>query len=700
MASSPLSFLTCLRQTRFTVAVADTLHTGATIVWAAPRTPFRHRLFATAVVSIEDAPRSLEKKKRKKRPVEADEAEKKKDKRPSEADEVDNEAGQRKTAALKRRVAKHMSRMDDPWHIGNQVERILANGGFDEALMLAQKFSARMQVVVSWNHLIDHLLKRQKIKEAIKLYNDMKKRAQLPNVQTYTIIFRGLAHSDHPKYAVDVALKHYNILLTDKRLSPNSTHLNACLNVCARAEDVDSMFLIAQTANDSTRAPTAYTYTIIFNALRAHALTELKEKSDINNKQKSKYLQDTVMNRAQDLWSEAVTKWRHGEIVLDERLVCAMGRIANLARHRNEKRHVFELLSLTMNIPNFTQQVELDPYRAEMQNISLPGSQPVPVPLSKSAFYVVPGKSTLSLILDTLTQTKDKTAGVKYWNLMVRHYGIIPDADNWLRMFYMLKEAKSSEDVTQVFDILPPDFLQVKMFRLALETAIRDNLNGNAFKNATTVMDCMLSLVKVPDVHALRLYLRASLVCHSSFRSMGCNGDLNKAKKAYGAQILAAINRIWEPYMMAYDYHFKMDGETSTVPGLRYNQQREVIALARRMFAACNKIMNEDLVEADALLQIRPIAAKLNRKIVIFYENREEKEPNLPASKLTKGEESIKLDNDENDDDNEVRLGSEFVWNTREIYQGTAFLESLEAQRSIIITKTFYNECCSTKAAI
>ena len=105
----------------------------------------------------------------------------------------------------------------------------------------------------------------------------MKKRGQLPNVQTFTVLFRGCARSQHPKLAVAEAVKHYNMLMADKRLQPNSIHLNAVLNVCARAGDLDSMFLIADTVNDSTRAPTAYTYTTILNALRHHAIGEIKD---------------------------------------------------------------------------------------------------------------------------------------------------------------------------------------------------------------------------------------------------------------------------------------------------------------------------------------------------------------------------------------------------------------------------------------
>lgn len=83
---------------------------------------------------------------------------------------VAKEAAKRR---LKRAVNEHLDRMDDPWTIGKYVEKALARGAFEEALLLVEKASRNQQLVVSWNHLIDYQLTQDRIKDAIKLYNDV-----------------------------------------------------------------------------------------------------------------------------------------------------------------------------------------------------------------------------------------------------------------------------------------------------------------------------------------------------------------------------------------------------------------------------------------------------------------------------------------------------------------------------------------------
>ncbi len=63
----------------------------------------------------------------------------------------------------------------------------------------------------------------------------MKKRGQPPNAQTYTILFRGFAKSQHPTLAVSEAVRIYTTMLDSPRLPLNTIHLNAVLEVCARA---------------------------------------------------------------------------------------------------------------------------------------------------------------------------------------------------------------------------------------------------------------------------------------------------------------------------------------------------------------------------------------------------------------------------------------------------------------------------------
>ncbi|GJN80657.1 hypothetical protein PLIIFM63780_004184 [Purpureocillium lilacinum] len=570
-------------------------------------------------------------------------------------------------ARLQRAVNKHLEHIEDPWKIAQHVEQTLAKDRFDEALLLTQQASKDRQVVVAWNHLISYLLGKQQLKKAVKLYNDMKKRGQLPNVQTFTVLFRGCARSQHPKLAVAEAVKHYNMLMADKRLQPNSIHLNAVLNVCARAGDLDSMFLIADTVNDSTRAPTAYTYTTILNALRHHAIGEIK---DLPQEQQAANIQRAI-DRSKALWTEVMDKWRQGRLVIDEELVCAMGRVLLMSPNREDKRQVLDLLQQTMSIPNLTKALSAteDPFQdQDMRNIANSGSSK-PVSASK-AVYAVPGRNTLALVLTTLASSKLTTVGIKYWNLMVRHYGVVPDSDNWLRMFGMLKVAKASAHAAAILDIMPDEYLGPKPYRIAMETCVRDNINPKAIQNATTVLDSMMArLQPVPDIHTLRLFLRVALVSHFHLRAQAQNGDDSAAKRQYGMQITTALARLWEPYKKVHYHYFKAQPRAAAATpgtvakeGSLYNDKREVIALARLMFSAFNKVINEQMLPDKDLRELRPVGAKINREIQAFYSNREQLEPKLASSKK-----DVPFVEDDDADDVAkygFRPAGDFVWDT------------------------------------
>ncbi|KHO00836.1 pentatricopeptide repeat protein [Metarhizium album ARSEF 1941] len=591
---------------------------------------------------------------------------------------------------LQRAVNKHLSYMQDPWKIARHVDQTLAKDRFDEALLLTQRASKDRQVVVAWNHLIDYQLEKQHLKKAITLFNEvgtlasspptaphthlcsdiltdvvkqMKKRGQLPNVQTFTVIFRGCARSQHPKAAVAEAVKHYNVLMADKRIQPNSIHLNAVLNVCARAGDLDSMFLIADTVNDSTRAPTAYTYTTLLNALR-HSV--LKDTKDLPDEQRTTNLQ-RVVDRANGLWIEVMDKWKQGRLVIDEELVCSMGRVLLLSPKREDKRLVLELLQQTMNVPNLANAPGSDPFQdADMQNVSVTNT-PRAVAASK-AVYAVPSRNTLALLLTTLASSKLTTVGIKYWNLMVRHYGIVPDNDNWLRMFGMLKVAKASAHAASILEILPAEFVHTKPYRIAMETCVRDNINPNAVGNSTAILNSMMSRLDVPDIHTLRLYLRVALVSHHHLRTRARSGDRQGAKRDYGVQIASALANLWEPYKKVHYRYFKATPPPADKKddGVLYNNKREVIALARLMFSAFNKVLNESMLPEADLRELRPVGAKINREIQAFYSNREQAEPKLRPSSSSEPDVEPDVENEVPVavEDAAHRQGGAFVWDT------------------------------------
>ena len=97
----------------------------------------------------------------------------------------------------------------------------------------------------------------------------MKKRAQLPDSFTFTIIFRGLAKNARYERSLERALAIYESMHADNSpVKPSLIHTNAILNVCAFTNDIDSMLGIAAKLPTKGRdAPDCLTFTIILNAI-------------------------------------------------------------------------------------------------------------------------------------------------------------------------------------------------------------------------------------------------------------------------------------------------------------------------------------------------------------------------------------------------------------------------------------------------
>lgn len=78
-------------------------------------------------------------------------------------------------------VRKQLDYIDDPWVLGKHIEGLLARDKFDDALTMVELASKKIQTTVSWNHLIDHLLKKQQMKKAMATFNNVRRAVpQLP----------------------------------------------------------------------------------------------------------------------------------------------------------------------------------------------------------------------------------------------------------------------------------------------------------------------------------------------------------------------------------------------------------------------------------------------------------------------------------------------------------------------------------------
>ncbi|KAF5672862.1 Pentatricopeptide repeat-containing protein [Fusarium heterosporum] len=544
----------------------------------------------------------------------------------AEPEPVDQSVAAKKEAfKMERAVKKELQYLsNDPWKVSEYVKAALEKGKFEEAYLLVQKGSKDMQLVVPWNFLLNHLLETRQSTRAIKMFNEMKKRAQFPNASTYTILFRGLTKTQHPKTAVAEAVKHYNSLLKDPRLEPNITHLNAVLNVCNRANDLDSMFSILDTINDSTRAPTSYTYTTILNALRWNTTGDVK---DLSQEQKD-FNHNNTIKRGKAIWEEVISKWRKGRLIIDEELVCSMGRMLLMSPSKDEKKEILDLVEQTMNIPNLAKVQEVSAADARKKN---PRTGEV-VKKDGHGLYVTPGNNTLSLLLHVVHQTRTSSLGIKYWNFLVREYDLEPDMDCWLRLFGLLKLAKASAHATEILSIVPTEIINPRIYRIAMETCDRDNINQNVLKHANRALDSMVERLNIPDPLTMRIYLNVAQNHHFHLRARANDGDVAGAKRDYGIQITNALDRLWIPYRKLHDHLFKnatAKAKTGDEKATLYNEQREAIALARIMYGSFNKVLQQEMLPEEDLERIRPVGGRINREIQAFFAKREEAEPNL-----------------------------------------------------------------------
>ena len=521
-------------------------------------------------------------------------------------------------------VNKHLRYLNNNFKIAEHVLKTLERGAFDEALLLTRKASRDHKVTVSWNHLIDYLLKGQRLNAAIKLYNEMKKRAQLPDSKTYTIIFRGCAGSEHPKLALAEATRIYNSMLAHERLKPNTIHLNAVLECCNRAGDLDTLWTILATINDGLRAPNKQTYTIIFNALRNRP----DQRAGLDEEATNHNLRINI-EKAKVIWKDAVKRWRNGQILIDEELVCSMGRML-ASGNIKDRQAVFALLRQTMKLPRLdrmdwasisgeagkTGQEEAgnaqheaeEEYEEEAQQ-----EDTAPKQVAKSLQYAVPGPNTLSLIMMCVQKTDKPSLAQKYWRYLTTVCGVTPDKDNYLKYLKVLNSTRGSTHAADAIVAMPKEFLNAFALRTAMSTCIHDELNRHALENACRIFDAMVRKTLYPDPLTMRLFLQ---VARGSIRHLYEKHDKDEvaAKKAVGKQIVTAVDRMWEPFRILMS-SFSFSNQSTRSPEHMWNLTRgevqEAMATARRMIAAMDKVTFEDMADPNVCRTLR------NRRVVL-----------------------------------------------------------------------------------
>ena len=381
----------------------------------------------------------------------------------------------------------------------------------------------------------------------------MKKRAQLPDAYTFTILFRGL--SWYPEYplAVERAITIYHSMFTDNSpVRPSIIHTNAVLKVCALVGDMDALLGVAsRLPAHGPNAPNNLTFTTILNAIRSDAW---KSKRDQGDEAERAQMRARAIMQGRRLWEEIKERWAQGDLALDEELVCAVGRLMLLSNNEKDCDDILSLLEQTMGIPRQTprlgQNGQQRPLRGTrtvdsprdthlsssdtMMPVVLGGSdeaEGVPEPESdpfaplargppKGQTFLPPGRNTLSLVVDACVRIHLDRAAQDYWGLLTDpagNYRIVPDTENYHMYLRLLRIRRASKLTTELItdmrqgDLGPDIRLETKTFRIALACCVRDKNNRSSITHAGKIVRVMQDTLEHPDARTLTMYIQLTL---------------------------------------------------------------------------------------------------------------------------------------------------------------------------------------------
>jgi pentatricopeptide repeat protein len=456
--------------------------------------------------------------------------------------------------------------LKDPLKLSEHVKYTLKCGKFEKALDLCRLASKTMSCVVSWNAVIDYLMKKYKVNEALKVYNEMKKRAQFPDAYTYMMVLRGLGYkrqgtNDTPVQEENVskAISIYTSMnAPTSRVKPNIFHTNATLNVCALALDMDALWSVAgQIPEKGPNAADRMTYTIIINALRHSAYG--KNPASAALEQIAARRQKAV-DEGRRVWMDVIRRWRTGAVIIDEDLVASMGRLLLTSKRIEDWDNVLDLVQQTMNIERLiapvgspdrhTDHVPQDDIpetpKAEEEDADEEGYTNTP---ATKAFKVVkpsqpehatskgvrplvwaePGSQVLSLLVDACQQMRIPRVASAYWELLTSGTRAVePDLENFDRQLRLFASNRASAKAAKLVRDLPATGIEPKnsTFRIAMSACQRDMKNPHVLEHATSVIDVMEEVSADPDSQVLMEYLSLAMTSND------------------GPKIVAVINRM------------------------------------------------------------------------------------------------------------------------------------------------------------
>ncbi|KAI5200736.1 hypothetical protein E4T39_05627 [Aureobasidium subglaciale] len=540
-------------------------------------------------------------------------------------------------ASLEKKIRRELQYLPDPLKLADHVRGVLKKGDVEKALGLTRIASKDMECVVSWNHIIGHLLSEKQVSAALKIYNEMKKRAQFPDSHTYVILLRGLSEPPVAAETVGRALAIYHSLgAENSRVKATTIHTNAALRVCARAHDMDSLWGIASKIPEKgSGAADAYTYTTILNAIREHALLEGGDRTDDSE---ISALRATAIQQGRRIWGDIVGRWRSGDIMVNEEMVGAMGRLLLIGLQPRDWDDVLSLVEQTMGIPRLAPKLGSKMRKAQHLPIHVhddvyqdredvvEGEEPesefdqallLDNRGKKAVSSIKPGNNSLSLVLEACKLTYAFRESYEYWDLLTNKstYNLKPDMDNIHTFMRILRQTRASGRTLDLVKDTIPSYGWTphrKTFRIAMSACSRDKKNPNVMEHANKLVDLVEYYQMDPDPKTLLQFMELAISTQDA------------------EVIRQAIDRLAVPitrFKSMISFGKFTSGKSAST------DKQDIIALIRTTIGAIDQVVNKDLIPKD---QVQPWAqqrAKLNAFVVRFMDRMEGKNV-IPRDKL------------------------------------------------------------------
>lgn len=391
----------------------------------------------------------------------------------------------------------------------------------------------------------------------------MKKRGHKPDAHTYTIMLRGFTmHHKKPNAVADAIKVYDSIFRPESNIKPSIIHSNAIINCLGRALNMDSLWSVAGRLPD--RGPGSadkWTYTTILNTMQACAVRDAGQLAETDGDQEAaaKVIQNAI-REGRKLWENVISRWRSGEVNIDQTLVCAMGRLLLLGQ-KQDWDDIFSLVQQTMGLPRATPPMVNRPKEnsqplqdalalppPEADDASSPDLEQLELAVAdeaadkvKNEFAVVDlsnrpmggrngadkaspyanvANNVLSLLIEAAIKLKQIAAGKKYWAKLTHPDNepfVMPDDDNLHSYLRLLRISRSSKEICDLLrhpvnGALEGVWYRRGTFMIAMSTCARDFKNPNVFAYASTILDLMQSKLSKPDLKVMSMYLSLAMV--------------------------------------------------------------------------------------------------------------------------------------------------------------------------------------------